>query len=291
MIDQVRALLAHHLPNYQVQSVDRLGEGWDNIAYDVNGELIVRGSKEADPERRSELTRREADVLAAVARFSTLPVPEPVFVDVEAGVLAYRKLPGQPLSEHPIAEPGHLAATLGRFLSRLNRAPLDEMEQLVPRDVEPLMTWRDDAERGYQEIAGRLPVAARHLVEDFLGRRPPAEPRALAFCHNDLGSEHVLVDAGTNTITGVIDWGDAAIADPMYDPGMLYRDLGPQTFHLVLAHYDGPWDEADRERAVFFARCSVLEDIAYAVRISAPHDVKAGLALLARTFAQAPRQD
>jgi hypothetical protein len=43
--------------------------------------------------------------LVAVAELSTLPVPEPIIADIEAGVLAYVKLPGLPLKEHPIAEP------------------------------------------------------------------------------------------------------------------------------------------------------------------------------------------
>ena len=162
VLDEIRALLARHLPSYEVRSVARLGEGWDNVAYEVNGELIVRGSKEADPARRGELTRREADLLAAVARWSTVPIPEPIFADIEAGVLAYLKLPGLPLSEHPGAEPARLAATLGGFVSRLHRAPLEELEKLVPRDVDPLMTWRREAER-----AGALTRL----------RRCPAPPR------------------------------------------------------------------------------------------------------------------
>ena len=59
MTDEIRALLARHLTGHEVRSVTRLGEGLDNAAYEVNGELIVRASKEADPTRRSEATRRE----------------------------------------------------------------------------------------------------------------------------------------------------------------------------------------------------------------------------------------
>jgi aminoglycoside phosphotransferase (APT) family kinase protein len=76
--------------------VVELGAGLDNAAYEVNGELIVRKSKEADPARRSEATRREADLLVAVAGLSTLPVPEPVFADATEGVIAYSRLPGHP---------------------------------------------------------------------------------------------------------------------------------------------------------------------------------------------------
>ncbi len=76
MTDEIRALLARHRPGYDVTTEAKLGEGLDNITYDIYGELIVRRSKEADHARRSEAIGREADLLAVVARFSTLPVPE-----------------------------------------------------------------------------------------------------------------------------------------------------------------------------------------------------------------------
>ena len=52
----------------------------------------------------------------------------------------------------------------------------------------------------------------------------------------------------------------AALVDPAYDYGLLFRDLGPAALP--------PGDHLEpgiRERAAFFARCSVLEDLAYGV--------------------------
>ncbi len=283
--DEIRASLARHLPGYEVCSVARLGEGLDNVSYEVNGELIIRASKETDPARRSESTRREADLLAVVAELSTLPFPRPIFADIEAGVLAYAKLPGLPLMEHPVAEPARLAAPLGGFLSRLHQAPVEKVEELVERDTYPLLAWRQDAERDYREIAEHVPRAAQRLVEDFLRRTPPAEPHAVAFCHNDLGAEHVLVNVEANAVTGIVEWTDAAIADPVRDLALIYRDLGPEILDLTLAHYEEPFDDASRRRAVFYARCKLLEDIAYGVRTGARRYAEAGLAHLARTFA------
>jgi aminoglycoside phosphotransferase (APT) family kinase protein len=284
-MDEIRALLARHLTDYQVRSVAEMGEGSDNAAYEVNGELVVRYSKEADPAIRDESTRREAELLAAVAELSTLPVPEPVFADTEVGVLAYFKLPGVSLMDHPVVEPARLAPALGAFLGRLHRTPPEKVKSLVGRDIYPLAAWRRDAERDYRRIAGEVPSAARPPIENFLGRTPPVEPRVEAFCHNDLGAEHVLVDVRANAVTGVIDWTDAAITDPTRDFAMIYRDLGPQTFDLTLAHYGGRFDDADRERAVFYARCKLLEDIAYGVRTpGARRYAETGLAHLARTF-------
>jgi hypothetical protein len=39
---QVRDLVTAHLPGYRVRSVTLLGEGLDNVVYEVNGELVVR---------------------------------------------------------------------------------------------------------------------------------------------------------------------------------------------------------------------------------------------------------
>jgi aminoglycoside phosphotransferase (APT) family kinase protein len=285
MTDEIRTLLTRRLPGYEVRSVRVLGEGLDNAAFEVNGELTVRKSKEPDTARRAESIRREAALLATVARISTLPVPEPVFADPEEGVVAYRRLPGVSLMDRPVAEPARLAPALGRFLGRLHQAPPEEVERLVERDTYPLGAWLRDAGRDYREVSGRLPDSARRRIEGFLDRKPPCEPLALAFCHNDLGAEHVLADAGAGEITGIIDWTDAAITDPARDLGLLYRDLGPDVCRLALAHYEEPFDESDRDRAAFYARCKLIEDLAYGFgNPGAERYAEVSLSHLERTF-------
>ncbi|WP_214410607.1 phosphotransferase family protein [Sphaerisporangium fuscum] len=280
----VRGSLARHLPGYETRSVAPLGEGLDNVAYEVGGELVVRASKEPDPVLRAEAVRREAALLTALSGLSTLPVPEPVFADEEAGILAYTKLPGLPLFEHPVAEPARLAERLGGFLHALHRAPVATMERLVPRDDYSMEELLEDAGRDYGEIAAHVPAGLRGRVEEYLGTTPPPAPEVLVFCHNDLGAEHILVDPAASVVTGVIDWTDAAVADPAYDLGLILRDLGPEVFELTLTYYEGPFDAAARARAAFYARCSQLEDIAYGLRHGIRAYVDNGLAALPHVF-------
>ncbi|MET8410303.1 phosphotransferase [Streptomyces sp. NPDC005195] len=270
-VGDVRGVVVAHMPDYQIESVVPLGEGLDNLVYEVNGELVVRFSKEPDLARRSALVGHEARVLAAVADISPLPVPEPAFTVAEQGCLAYRKLPGAPLldmSRHRRSAHGtSIAATLGELLTALHAVPIDRLVDLVDVDHQPLAEWRQEATEIYVTVAGQVPAAHRRPIEAFLDAAPPHEGCTPRFSHNDLGIEHVLVDPGTWRVTGIIDWSDAAVVDPAYDFGLLYRDLGPAATRAAISGYRTDADDlaALGERAVFYARCSVFEDLAHGI--------------------------
>lgn len=85
----VHSLVLERIPRYEVDRVVELSEGCDHVAYKVNGELIVRFSKETDPARRAGHVDREARLLEAVAGISPLPVARPIFAVGEQGCLAY----------------------------------------------------------------------------------------------------------------------------------------------------------------------------------------------------------
>ncbi|SDU83093.1 phosphotransferase family protein [Jiangella alkaliphila] len=282
MLDDIRAALARESPRYAGAPVVPLGAGLDNIAYEIGGELVLRRSRDDGPGVRLAAARHEAALLTAVAAVSSLPVPEPVFVDEPTGILAYRKLPGAPLLFHPVADPAALAAPLAEFLTGLHDAD-SALSALVEVDDAPGAEWLAAAATSYETAAAVVAPADRRRVEAFLAAPPPGPPPRLTFCHNDLGAEHVLVGGGA--ITGVIDWTDAAIADPAVDLGRLYRDLGQDVVERIVARYGGDADAVGPERIAFYARCALLEDIAYGVENSgAAEYARLGLAHLDRTF-------
>ncbi|MFG1943449.1 phosphotransferase family protein [Nonomuraea sp. NPDC048826] len=279
MIGDIRALLARHLPDYEVRTVVPAGHGVDNTVHLVNGELIVR-ARVSDP----AAVRREVALLATVKDLVAVRVPDVLFADDRAGVIAYHALPGQPLDQHPVADPKRLAEPLGKLLGALHAVPPERVRELAPPDVYPAPTLLHDAQLDYRDVEGHVPAEQRPLVERFLAAEPPPEPRTLRFCHNDLGAEHLLADPETSTLTGVIDWTDAAVTDPAHDFAKLYRDLGPEVFDLILASYDGPFDGEDRRRALFYARCALIEDLAYGLSTGPPRYAEAALAHLEWTF-------
>lgn len=288
-IAEVRSVVAAHLPGYRVESVGTLGAGVDNLAYEVNGELIVRFQTVPDPARVAAETR----LLGTVAGVSPLPVPVPVFTDPQRGCLAYRKLPGVPLLDLPrqrwSAHARSIAGTLGELLAALHAIPVDRLAGLVDLDDYPLTEWLREAADTYRTIAGQVPAAHRRPIEAFLAAPPPLEPPAdryaPVFSHNDLGIEHVLADPETWSVTGVIDWSDAAIVDPAYDFGLLHRDLGPAAVDVALRDYRAGTDlEGLRRRAGCYARCTVFEDLAYGIESGRHAYVEKSLAALEWLF-------
>ncbi|MER5689572.1 aminoglycoside phosphotransferase family protein [Streptomyces sp. NPDC002205] len=287
-VADVRSVVIAHMPDYQVDSVVQLGEGLDNLAYEVNGELIVRFSKEPDLARRAALLNHEARVLAAVADVSPLPVPQPTFTVAEQGCLAYFKLPGVPLVGMPrhqrSAHGTSIGAALGELLTALHAVAIDRMA--VETDHQPVAEWRHEAMENYVTVAWQVPAAQRRSVEAFLDAAPPHDGCTPTFSHNDLGIEHVLVDPVAWTVTGIIDWSDAAVVDPACDFGLLYRDLGPAATRAAISTYrtDANDVAALSERAVFYARCSVFEDLAYGIETEQGNYVDKSLAAMEWLF-------
>lgn len=247
-----------------IGSVEPIGAGLDHTAYLVDGELIVRFDADQDPVARAERVRTEARVLRVAASAAPPAVPQPRVVDESEGALVYDRIAGTPLiglaGSSPAGRSAAWAATIGRFLHRLHRIPSASLDGVRHEDQIP-DEWLVEARDSYPAAAEHVPDALRGPIETFLAADPPPGSDRAVFCHNDLGIEHVLVDPGTSAITGVIDWGDAAVTDPARDLALVYRDLGPAALAVVADQVDA--DDPMLARARFYARCSVFEDMIY----------------------------
>jgi aminoglycoside phosphotransferase (APT) family kinase protein len=231
-----RRALRAHAPELLGVEIVELGHGLDNAAYAV-GDLVLRVGE-------GRRVGREARLLAAIAAHVSIPIPVPRFADEAAGVLGYERLPGRPLLGR--SPPAGTAQRLGRFLRDLHAVDPLTVVELIPTEEADPGVWLADLDG---------PREAVRLLRATCPR--PSPHRVVA--HADLGAEHILELDGT--LTGIIDWSDAAITDPALDLARLYRDFGPGFLEDLLQVY-GPLPGA-MPRIEFFARCAALEDLAY----------------------------
>lgn len=274
----VRALLgAEHAAR-----TSPLGAGTDHEVYDIGGAFVLRIPKGGGGSAGGH--DREARLLDLVRSVSPVPVPEVVAHDRASGALVLRRLPGTSLLDEPPPQPEALVDQLAGFLASLHGLPRSRVEAVAVPDPYPLPASLAEVAAALPGIAALLDVEQRRLVEAFLAAPPPPEPSATLLCHNDLGAEHLLAAPDRATLTGVIDWSDAALADPARDLGRLYRDLGPAAAAGILQRLAPPAAEALWRRAAFHARCALIEDLAYGLESGDPRYLEAARANLARTF-------
>ena len=236
----------------------------------------------------------EAEVLRRLAPLSPVAVPEVVRVSAEHGYLVVRRLPGAPLITVPAERRSScatpVAEAVGTLLATLHRLPRQDLEGVVPVDDDAPADWRAETRELAEAVDGVLTPAQRDDLRRFLARPAPAPPSALVLTHNDLGIEHVLVEPVTGRVTGVVDWGDTAFADPAYDFGLLARDLGPDALAVGLATYrraGAAVPDGLVERARYYAACTLVEDLAHGIAHDRPAYTAKSLAGWQRTLAAA----
>lgn len=253
--------------------VEPFAQGGESRTFALRGRDLLVSVPSAWPDDvlpAAELERR-ATLLQRVEARVSIPVPHVQRVLPEEGLLVVGRLPGERLIDATPVRRGELrrpaAHALGTLLGELHtwdRAAYDDVA--VVDDYSP-EDWLQEAAATGARLARTLSPSQRRDVERFLSQPPPAPTAAVpVLSHNDLGVEHVLVAAsGAPRVTGVIDWDDAAVCDPAHDFGLLLRDLGPDALDTALAAYAAAGGTAlgIPARARFYARCKLLEDLAF----------------------------
>jgi hygromycin-B 7''-O-kinase len=178
-------------------------EGAANEVYGLGHDLVVRVPR--SPEAVADL-RKEVVVIPA-ARAAGVRAPE--VVSFTGDVMVQSRMPGADLAGSP--RPPAVLRELGRQLRLLHRGTTRPPG--VPEDHggDPRPLVGGLARRGLIDaetatwLDGWLDRLARHL--------PAEPPRALV--HGDIAPQNIL--AAADRLTGIVDWGDAAWADPATD--------------------------------------------------------------------------
>lgn len=222
-------LIRAHFPELEPRTAELLGNGWDNTAYLIDGELVFRFPRR---EIAVALMECEVRVLRRVAPLLPLAVPIPQWAASPSDGYAwpfagYRRLGGTSASQVALTDEQRTAAApvLGAFLRALHSCPRAGLD--LPDD-----------HIGRLDVAGRVPVLRERLAALVgRGRLPSADAWLALFrdeipsrgeegvlVHGDMYSRHLLVD-DDGRLAGVIDWGDVHAGDPAVDVSIAWSFL------------------------------------------------------------------
>lgn len=270
-----------------------LGEGEYCIALRL-GERVVRVAKHEEAELA---LRREACVLGEIADSLPLDVPRlrlhapadcPLFT-------VHEEIRGEALTREawermPEATRDRLAADLAHFLRSLHAIPVGDfrercgLQRLDRRGM--AHEAREGARRCIYSLTDRT---TRSRLDDLLERCSAVPARSEdrdCLVHCDIAPGHVLYEPGTDRLSGVIDFGDIALAEPARDFIYIYEDFGEAILDRVIAHYA----EAERHELKRDAMTwHLLETTLWTVRMFDARkrtDLKKGLDEIERVVAE-----
>ena len=206
-VETVTRRIRQDFPCLTIGRLMPLGEGLGNVAFEVDDAYVFRFPK-ADVNIVD--LQRELLILPVVRTRSTLPVPQPDFVPPDRSYVGYPKVPGRILMNAAEGIPASGCTAMGRqlgaFLSSIHEIPAAAFdssavkhESLSPEDC--LASARND----YAEVRGWIPTRYVAAVERFLDASPAADAWSgdPVFSHNDLGSEHILVQDGVLSASSI----------------------------------------------------------------------------------------
>ena len=212
-----------------------IGSGYGAVAYRDGGHVLQMLRPEI-PDETVAGDEREPGLLALLAA-NGLAVPREARVLRDAGgrplATLHRHIEGKPASA---AGPGgsalrgraldRLAEEIGGFLAALHRVPVEDALALGLRSVDlgrevyaPLIA------ESLPDLGPRTRVWVARTLGDFL-RDGGSERAPRALVHGDISAAHLLASPG-GALRGVIDWGDAMVADPALDLAGLLSGVGP----------------------------------------------------------------
>ncbi|HVA34518.1 MAG TPA: phosphotransferase [Candidatus Baltobacteraceae bacterium] len=285
----VRRSIARQFPDLALESIELLGEGWDNAAFLVDDAYVFRFPRRAVS---APLIQAEIDFLPRLARQLPLPISAPRFAGKPSAEFpwpfaGYTLLRATPLSAaHPdSAAIERIAVALGEFLRALHAIDAsgfvadglvgDEIGRLDHAQRMPKLRARFEVLSSAGLLADPTPLL------DYLEAIAPTGPRQdrCVVVHGDLYARHVLVDDG-GCVEGIIDWGDVHYGDPAVDVSILFEVLPPSARAAFADAYGSVDDrtlELARYRAIYHAALVAY----YGHRIGDAELLAAGLAGLA----------
>jgi len=231
----------------EVESCELLGEGWDNAVFLVNKQWVFRF-----PRRKEAITllEREIMVLKALNPYLSLKTPEPVFVGKPSEIFprpffGHEFLAGKTGCSVALSKDEFILAArdLARFLKELHALQPKELE--LPLKLEPAYN-RAEFQRMFGLFNDRLHQVDENYdlrqycakFDDICAKAQKYHPSSIdmVLVHGDLYHRHLIFDQA-NRLSGIIDWGDTCIGDPVADLGVVFQFFPKFTHDAFFASY------------------------------------------------------
>jgi aminoglycoside phosphotransferase (APT) family kinase protein len=229
---------------FKIHSINFLDEGWDNVVYRVNNDLIFRF-----PRREFGIFCMENEIALTpyIQQHVSFPLSAAEWVgkptkEYPYSYAGYRMLPGNPVCDamEILIDDERFAIRLASWLRELHGVPV--MPEHIAQ-VKGDHAWRTNVAYRVMRCKENLEQYEAYFLEANFKKELLLEiindlsqwhfeEVKRSFVHADLYSRHIMVDPKTLLPSGLIDWGDVHIGHPGIDlyAGMIFTKRAFQVF-------------------------------------------------------------
>ena len=272
-------------PDLDVVSAGFNTQGQNSDVVVVNGELVFRFPKYSHV---LENLKTEMSILEGVRGRLPLPVPDPIYLNLEEPVgrafAGYRMIPGEPLWQDTFRAINSrgvvrgLADQVAGFLRSLHCVPVEELGIELPLH-DSHAEGADIYARIREKLFGFMrPDARSWAAGHFEGFLCDAGNFAYqpVLKHSDFGPSNILFERDTQRASGIIDFGSSSLGDPAYDFAGLLSGYGEGFVELCARAY--PEVQDFRGRIRFYQGTFALLEALFGIENGDEEALRAGLA-------------
>ncbi len=251
-IDQNLAIkLIEQQTTLKVETIKKIGEGFDNIAYCVNSKYDFRF-----PRRQEgiDCMSNEIVVLPYLAAQISFSCTTPIFIGhatemYPALFVGYAMVSGISLCDMPaqFVDDAQFAITLAQWLQQLHTVSVRVQDHHLLFES---YNWKYDYQARLQQALSRIVEYEAYFIQagfhqDQLFAAVGKLKKLImlsgliertSYCHGDLYSRHIFVDQHYQ-LSGFIDWGDVHVGNPGIDLAAGYLVLSDRALHIFFDEY------------------------------------------------------
>lgn len=215
-----------------VYSLKHFNQGWDFDIYFLNDSKILRVPRRIAVEAR---LRDEISILELIRTNPWVCVPDYQIIiggnENSPAVAGYPMLEGQPFDI--LTDSKSAISDVIKFTTWLHR--IQNQYKITLGNKTNLSKYREDAKNAYLSIQSELDPHTCSIVDRYFSWTIPCCGTKVII-HNDLRTDHILVNSGQ---VSIIDWTDTAWAYPWEEFLWWWLYWGDRIFHILKNHYDG----------------------------------------------------
>ncbi len=268
--ESARENIMANFEDFEIGNIEPHGEGFDSRVFLVNCIYIFRFPKHSKSAQQLEV---EIALLPELQRHLDLSIPSFEYVGRQQrndfSFVGYRKIVGDALEKDYLYEldeslRDRLIRDVATFIEQLHSFPIELATECGVKITSFEESYTDDLERTrkviYPMVDRKVQQYCETLFAGYLSRKENFDYKP-TLLHADISPEHIIYDEGKREITGIIDFGDIGIGDPVYDLMYLYEDYGKGFIDTLLTYY--PVDNYDRlpDKLQFFYECNTIQDV------------------------------